>query len=111
MGRKHNLAPLSEEEHIRVDLIEAEAMDMRTNWSHFCYHETEIVISLYSTSILNSEFKEFYSARLQEKGKVEFLKNLTSKLKEVSRFIKDYDFFAGSRVSYSSIEPFSTIHF
>ena len=43
LGRKHNLAPLSEEEHIRVDLIEAEAMDMRTNWSRLCYYETDFV--------------------------------------------------------------------
>jgi len=43
LGRKHNLAPLTEQEHIRIDLIEAEAIDIRTKWSHFCYYETDIV--------------------------------------------------------------------
>ena len=38
LGRKHNLAPKTEEEHIRVDLAEAEAIDMRTKWSTLCYN-------------------------------------------------------------------------
>lgn len=37
LGRKHGLAPKNEEEQRRVDLIEAEAMDMRANWSKTCY--------------------------------------------------------------------------
>jgi len=33
LGRKHDLAPKTEEEKIRVDLTEGEVMDMRFNWS------------------------------------------------------------------------------
>ena len=32
------MAPKSEEEQIRVDLMEAEAIDMRTKWSTLCYN-------------------------------------------------------------------------
>ena len=39
LGRKHNMAAKTEEEQIRVDLIEAEAEDMRTKWSTLCYHD------------------------------------------------------------------------
>lgn len=38
LGRKHGLAPKTEDEHIRVDLTEAEAIDMRTKWSTLCYN-------------------------------------------------------------------------
>jgi glutathione S-transferase len=38
LGRKHNLVAKTEEEQIRVDLIEAEAIDMRIRWSTLCYN-------------------------------------------------------------------------
>jgi len=41
LGRKHNLVPKTEEEKIRVDLIEGEALDMRFNWSTLCYSAQE----------------------------------------------------------------------
>jgi len=37
LGRKHGLVPKNEEEHRRIDLIEAEAMDIRNNWVTLCY--------------------------------------------------------------------------
>ena len=37
LGRKHGLAPSTEEERTRVDLAEAEALDIRTNWASTCY--------------------------------------------------------------------------
>ena len=41
LGRKHHLVPKTEEEKIRVDLTEGEAMDMRFNWSTLCYSSPE----------------------------------------------------------------------
>ena len=38
LGRKHGLAAKTEAEQIRVDLIEAEAVDMRMRWSQLCYN-------------------------------------------------------------------------
>ena len=43
LGRKHKLDPQSEEERKRVDLIEAEAEDMRVNWVNLCYYATDFV--------------------------------------------------------------------
>jgi glutathione S-transferase len=33
------MAAKTEEEQIRVDLMEAEAEDMRTKWATLCYHD------------------------------------------------------------------------
>lgn len=43
LGRKHGLAPVNEAQQIRVDLIEAEAMDMRTKWTYMCYYTPDFV--------------------------------------------------------------------
>ncbi len=45
LGRKHNLVPKNEEEHRRIDLIEAEAMDMRTKWVAHCYSSSVDFVS------------------------------------------------------------------
>jgi glutathione S-transferase len=37
LGRKHGLIAKNEVEQIRVDLIEAEALDMRSRWVALCY--------------------------------------------------------------------------
>lgn len=76
LGRKHGLAPKTEAEHIRMDLTEAEAIDMRTKWSTLCY---------------NADF---------EKLKPEFLKNLSVKLKEMSTFLGSHPYFAGENITW-----------
>lgn len=37
LGRKHGLDARNEAEHIRIDLVEAEALDMRSRWVALCY--------------------------------------------------------------------------
>ena len=37
LGRKHDLFPKTEEEIIRVDLVEGEALDLRINYVLLCY--------------------------------------------------------------------------
>ena len=37
LGRKHNMKANNEKEQIRLDLIEAEAEDMRSNWADLVY--------------------------------------------------------------------------
>ena len=37
LGRKHDLFPKTEEEMIRVDLVEGEALDLRLNYVLLCY--------------------------------------------------------------------------
>ena len=36
LGRKHGLAPRNEADTIRVELIEAESMDLRQKWVEQC---------------------------------------------------------------------------
>ena len=50
LGRKHNMAAKNEEEQIRMDLIEAEAIDMRTKWSTLCYI-ADFVSNIYQLSL------------------------------------------------------------
>ena len=45
LGRKHGLVPLNEAERIRIDLIEAEALDMRQRWVSICYGKEIFVIT------------------------------------------------------------------
>ena len=47
LGRKHGLAPVTDAEQIRVDLIEAEAMDVRSGWSKLCYSPDFVRISFH----------------------------------------------------------------
>ncbi len=45
LGRKYDLAPVTEGEHQRVDLIEAEAIDMRGAWGRTCYNPDFVIVS------------------------------------------------------------------
>jgi len=76
LGRKHGMAPKNEAEQIRVDLIEAEAMDIRFKWSATCY---------------NADFDN-----LRE----EFVKNFINKCKELSAFLGNHKYFAGETLTY-----------
>jgi len=78
LGRKHDLAPKTEEEKIRVDLTEGEVMDMRFNWSTLCYNDP----------------KEF------EEKKPEYLTKLSLKLKELDTFLGSNEWFAGKPMTY-----------
>ena len=46
LGRKHGLAGKNEAEQIRVDLIEAEAFDMRTKWVTLCYYGNFVSLNI-----------------------------------------------------------------
>ena len=56
LGRKHNMKANNDAEQIRLDLIEAEAVDMRMKWSMLVY-SPEFVIrnSLSSSSMTMSK--------------------------------------------------------
>ena len=47
LGRKHNLVPKNEEEHRRIDLIEAEAMDIRSKWVGLVYSSSADFVSFF----------------------------------------------------------------
>lgn len=76
LGRKHGLDARNEAEHIRIDLVEAEALDMRSRWVALCY---------------GADF---------ETNKPEYLKNLALKLKEMSDYLGTHNYFAGDHITY-----------
>ena len=99
MGRKHNLAPKTEAEEIRVDLIETEANDMRDNWVNLCYYSKDFV-SQSKIQVLITLTNSKKQIQTKEKCKPEYLNHFNRKLQDVSRFLGSRDFFAGDYVKY-----------
>jgi glutathione S-transferase len=48
LGRKHGLVAKNEKEQLRIDLIEAEAMDMRNKWVMLIYGKADFVSYFFS---------------------------------------------------------------
>lgn len=76
IARKHNLCGETEEEKIRVDMLENEVMDLRMYNIRTCY---------------SPDF---------EKQKPEFLKALPDKMKLFSQFLGKKSWFAGDKLTY-----------
>ncbi|XP_037008366.2 glutathione S-transferase Mu 1-like [Artibeus jamaicensis] len=76
IARKHNLCGETEEEKIRVDILENEVMDLRMYNIRICY---------------SPDF---------EKLKLEFLKVLPEKMKLFSQFLGKRSWFAGDKLTY-----------
>ena len=73
LGRKHGLAPITDAEKIRVDLIEAEINDMRANWSYLCYGGTlaDFVSFFIATTLKGcAHFKTQFNFRKAEKSNI-----------------------------------------
>ncbi|XP_062396420.1 glutathione S-transferase Mu 1-like [Sardina pilchardus] len=76
IARKHNLCGETEDEKVRVDILENQAVDFRTNHIKLCY-DTEY-----------------------EKLKPEYLKKLPETLKQFSDFLGDRKWFAGDKITF-----------
>ncbi|XP_038958007.1 glutathione S-transferase, mu 6-like isoform X1 [Rattus norvegicus] len=76
LGRKHNLCGETEEERLRVDILENQAVDTRRQLSMVCY---------------SPEF---------EKRKPEYLEGLPDKMKLYSEFLGKQLWFAGNKITY-----------
>lgn len=76
IARKHNLCGETEEERIRVDILENELMDTRMALGRICY---------------NPDF---------EKLKPDYLKALPEKMKLFSQFLGKRPWFAGDKITY-----------
>ncbi|XP_071474262.1 glutathione S-transferase Mu 2 [Marmota flaviventris] len=76
LARKHNLCGETEEEKIRVDILENQAMDSRMQFGRLCY---------------NPDF---------EKLKPEFLEGLPEKMKLYSQFLGKHPWFAGEKITF-----------
>uniref|UniRef100_A0A8C6HJP5 Glutathione S-transferase n=1 Tax=Mus spicilegus TaxID=10103 RepID=A0A8C6HJP5_MUSSI len=77
LGRKHNLCGETEEERIRVDILEKQVMDTRIQMGMLCY---------------SADF---------EKRKPEFLKGLPDQLKLYSEFLGKQPWFAGNKITFA----------
>ncbi|KAM4872616.1 glutathione S-transferase Mu 1-like [Thomomys bottae] len=76
IARKHNLCGETEEEKIRVDILENQVTDIRTQFIILCY---------------NSDF---------EKMKPEYLQGLAEKMKLFSQFLGKRPWFAGDKITF-----------
>ncbi|KYO33155.1 glutathione S-transferase Mu 1 [Alligator mississippiensis] len=76
IARKHNMCGKTEEEMIRVDMVENQVMDIRMGFAKICY---------------SPDF---------EKLKPEYLEQLPGKLKLFSQFLGDRKWFAGEKLTY-----------
>nr|XP_060629231.1 glutathione S-transferase Mu 1-like isoform X1 [Anolis sagrei ordinatus] len=76
LARKHKMCGETEEEIIRIDILENQLMDFRMQLARICY---------------SPDF---------EKLKPEFLEQLPGKLKQTSQFLGNRKWFAGNKLTY-----------
>lgn len=75
IARKHNLCGKKEDEKVRVDILENQAMDTRNNFVMMCYSDYDNLKPLY-------------------------LKSLPGKLKQFSDFLGNRPWFAGDEITF-----------
>jgi len=78
LGRKHGLAAKNDKEQLRIDLIEAEAQDIRSSWADVMY----------------------YSGDNFENSRAELVTNFKAKCKDLSTFLGAHKYFAGETLTY-----------
>uniref|UniRef100_A0A2J8UMF4 Glutathione S-transferase n=1 Tax=Pongo abelii TaxID=9601 RepID=A0A2J8UMF4_PONAB len=76
IARKHNMCGETEEEKIRVDIIENQVMDFRTQLIRLCYSSDH------------------------EKLKPQYLEELPGQLKQFSMFLGKFSWFAGEKLTF-----------
>ncbi|KAB1274741.1 Glutathione S-transferase Mu 1 [Camelus dromedarius] len=85
IARKHNMCGETEEEKIRVDILENQAMDVRLSLGELCYHP------------------DF------EKLKPGFLKEIPEKMKLFSEFLGKRTWFAGDKLTFVDFLAYDTL--
>ncbi|XP_058515991.1 glutathione S-transferase Mu 2-like isoform X3 [Ochotona princeps] len=85
LGRKHNLCGETEEEKIRVDILENQAMDNRMQLIAICY---------------SPDF---------EKLKPDYLKGLPDKLTLYSQFLGKRPWFAGDKITFADFHAYDVL--
>lgn len=77
LGRRHNMCGETEEERVRVDMIDHQSVDFRFAFIVLCYSPEH------------------------EKKKAEFLKNLHTTLERFSKFLGNRKWFAGDKITFA----------
>ncbi|XP_040854544.1 glutathione S-transferase Mu 1 isoform X3 [Ochotona curzoniae] len=95
LGRKHNLCGETEEEKIRVDILENQVMDTRRQLIIVSYSpDFPLSCKIVSAGADSHLF-------LQEKQKPEYLKSLPDKLTVYSQFLGKRSWFAGDKITFA----------
>ncbi|OWK04981.1 GSTM1 [Cervus elaphus hippelaphus] len=96
IARKHNMCGETEEEKIRMDVLENQAMDTANELAILCYNpEFEACSAMESVS--EGSDSCFVS---QEKLKSQYLKEIPGKMKLYSEFLGRRPWFAGDKLTY-----------
>ncbi|XP_061488567.1 glutathione S-transferase Mu 1-like [Rhineura floridana] len=85
IARKHKMCGDSEEEIIRVDMLENQVMDFRMNFAKLCY---------------GPDFEQL---------KPEYLEQLPGKIKLFSQFLGDRNWFAGKKITYADFLAYDVL--
>ncbi|XP_040854561.1 glutathione S-transferase Mu 2 isoform X4 [Ochotona curzoniae] len=95
LARKHNLCGETEEEKIRVDILENQLMDTRMLLATLCY---------------SPDFLRVPGCSLpQEKLKLEYLQGLPEKLKLLAQFLGKRPWFAGDKITFVDFVAYDVI--
>lgn len=86
LGRKYGLIGKTEAEHVRIDMIEQEIVDLRSAFTSLCHN--------FVYTQLNNNNPEF------ENFKPGYLADLPAKLELISRFLGTYPYFGGDGITY-----------
>ncbi|KAF7484880.1 Hypothetical predicted protein [Marmota monax] len=105
LARKHNLCGETEEEKIRVDILENQAMDSRMQLGRLCYNPDFVglpmVLGEAGPKFLHShQHYSYMSYPQKEKLKPEFLEGLPEKMKLYSQFLGKHPWFAGEKITF-----------
>ncbi|XP_040854570.1 glutathione S-transferase Mu 1 isoform X1 [Ochotona curzoniae] len=103
LGRKHNLCGETEEEKIRVDILENQAMDVSNQLAEVCYSPDFVSYLRPSRASLGSmAFRAGAHSCFppQEKQKPEYLKGIPDMLKQFSQFLGEKPWFAGDKITF-----------
>ncbi|XP_040854589.1 glutathione S-transferase Mu 1-like isoform X1 [Ochotona curzoniae] len=109
LGRKYNLCGETEEEKIRVDILENQVMDTRLQLAVVCYSPdfvsaptgSDLVGGKKTLSLNLASMAADTNLLLQEKLKPDYLKGLPDKLTLYSQFLGKRPWFAGDKITFA----------
>ncbi|XP_040854560.1 glutathione S-transferase Mu 1 isoform X3 [Ochotona curzoniae] len=101
LGCKYNLCGETEEEKIRVDILENQAMDNRRQLGSICYSPDFVSVPTGQDLAGLNEDLNPVCLFFQEKLKPDYLKGLPDKLTVYSQFLGKQPWFAGDKITFA----------
>uniref|UniRef100_F1MUX5 Glutathione S-transferase n=1 Tax=Bos taurus TaxID=9913 RepID=F1MUX5_BOVIN len=100
IARKHNMCGETEEENIRVDLLENQVMDVRLHMARICYSPDFPLRFSPTVQKLLRRLHHFSLPNWNEKLKPGYLKEIPGRMKLFSVFLGKRCWFAGNKLTY-----------